>query len=475
MDSLDEIIAIILGGGRGARLFPLTEQRSKPAVPIAGRYRLIDIPISNCINSGLYRIAILTQFNSVSLHRHITNAYQSNLFHFNSGWIQIWAAEQTRDNTDWYQGTADAVRKQVAEIRATRAENILILACDHLYQMDYSQMAQFHRETKADLTVAVNPVSAANASRFGILKQNAAHRIVNFIEKPKDQTALVDFINPNDLLRPFLGSMGIYLFRMEALLDLIADRDLQDFGAHVVPCAIENGNVFGFNFDGYWEDVGTIRSFYEANLMLTHPDPPIDFHDARLPIYTDPSHLACSFVESSSLENVLLAEGCRIKDAYICHSVIGARSQIGSGAEVVDSILMGADDYDNSSDSGMQIEIPLGIGSNSKISGAIIDKNARIGENVVILPFPRGTDFNGDNWMVRDGIVVVPKSSSVKMGSYIGPQNKSHLQAMPKIATDRWRVVSPCYGKPDQVLRRFTSLPVREKRWKSLPRWARSL
>ena len=427
MYPIQEMLAIILGGGNGSRLFPLTEQRSKPAVPIAGKYRLIDIPISNCINSGIYRIAILTQFNSVSLHHHITNAYQSNSFHFNSGWVQIWAAEQTMDNTEWYQGNADAVRKHMVEIRETRAKNVLILAGDHLYRMDYSEMAQFHSDTKADVTVAVHPVSAGDASRFGILKTDTAHRIVNFIEKPKDQAALLDFASLNDPLHPFLGSMGIYLFRTEVLLDLLQDREFQDFGSHVVPRAIEYFNVYGFQFDGYWEDIGTIRSFYEANLLLTYPDPPFNFYDARNPIYTDPSHLACTMVEHSSLENVLLAEGSRIQEAYIRHSIVGARSQIRSGAEIVDSILMGAEYYDNPADSGTRSEIPLGIGRNSKITGAIIDKNARVGENVVILPFPRGTEINGESWMVRDGIVVVPKNSSVKPGSYIGPAHASFL------------------------------------------------
>jgi len=427
MYSLQEMLAIILCGGNGSRLFPLTEHRSKPAVPIAGKYRLIDIPISNCINSGIYRIALLTQFNSVSLHHHITNAYQSNSFHFNSGWVQIWAAEQTMDNTEWYQGTADAVRKHVAEIQEARAKNVLILAGDHLYQMDYSKMAQFHAEMKADVTVAVHPVSAADASRFGILKPNTTHRIVDFVEKPEDQATLVDFTSSNDPFHPFLGSMGIYLFRTEVLLDLLKDNDIQDFGSHVVPRAIENYNVYGFNFDGYWEDIGTIRSFYEANLKLTYPDPPLNFCDPKHPIYTEPCQLACTIVKHSSLENVLLAEGSFIQEAYIRHSILGARSQIRSGAEIIDSILMGAEYYDSGVDTGTQPEIPLGIGRNSKITGAIIDRNARVGENVVILPFPCGTEINAGNWMVRDGIVVVPKNSSVKPGSYIGPINGSFL------------------------------------------------
>jgi glucose-1-phosphate adenylyltransferase len=289
MPSLNEVLAVILGGGRGARLFPLTEQRSKPAVPIAGKYRLIDIPISNCINSGIYRVAILTQFNSVSLHRHVSRTYQFDPFH--SGWVQIWAAEQTMENTDWYQGTADAVRKQGLEIFSTRAKYVLILAGDHLYRMDYSQMAQFHWDTNADITVAVQPVAATDAGRFGILKRNANRRILSFAEKPKDPVVLADLVSRNDPIRPFLGSMGIYLFRTEVLFELLKDFDFQDFGNDVIPHAIGTHTVYGFDFEGFWEDIGTIRSFYETNLLLTLPNPPFNLYDAQNPIYTNPRYL----------------------------------------------------------------------------------------------------------------------------------------------------------------------------------------
>ncbi|NPV74792.1 MAG: glucose-1-phosphate adenylyltransferase [Anaerolineae bacterium] len=420
MPSLNDILAVILGGGRGTRLFPLTQQRSKPAVPIAGKYRLIDIPLSNCINSGIYRVAVLTQFNSVSLHRHISRTYQFDAFHL--GWVQIWAAEQTMENTDWYQGTADAVRKQMFEIRSTGAKYVLVLAGDHLYRMDYSQMAAFHWENNADITVAVQPVAASDAARFGILKRNSNHRIISFAEKPRDPDVLASLVSRDDPERPYLGSMGIYMFRTEVLFDLLNDRNFQDFGAHVIPQAIQSHTVYGFDFDDYWEDIGTIRSFYDTNLMLTLLNSPFNFYDAENPIYTSARYLPGSIVERSVLENVLLAEGCRIMDSHIRHSVVGVRSQIRSGVELVDSILMGSDYYDRTSKTWEASEIPMGIGSNSFIQGAIIDKNASVGKNVVIRPFPRGVDLDGGNWFVRDGIVVIPKNAVLEDGLQIGPE-----------------------------------------------------
>lgn len=420
MPSLNDILAVILGGGRGTRLFPLTQQRSKPAVPIAGKYRLIDIPLSNCINSGIYRVAVLTQFNSVSLHRHISRTYQFDAFHL--GWVQIWAAEQTMENTDWYQGTADAVRKQMFEIRSTGAKYVLVLAGDHLYRMDYSQMAAFHWENNADITVAVQPVAARDAARFGILERNPNNRIISFAEKPRDPDVLASLVSRDDPERPYLGSMGIYMFRAEVLFDLLNDRNFQDFGAHVIPQAIQSHTVYGFDFDDYWEDIGTIRSFYDTNLMLTLPNSPFNFYDAENPIYTSARYLPGSIVERSVLENVLLAEGCWIMDSHIRHSVVGVRSQIRSGVELVDSILMGSDYYDRSGKIWETSEIPMGIGAKSFIQGAIIDKNASVGKNVIIRPFPRGVDLDGGSWFVRDGIVVIPKNAVLEDSLQIGPE-----------------------------------------------------
>ncbi len=422
MSALDQVLAVILGGGRGSRLYPLTKQRSKPAVPIAGKYRLIDIPISNCINSGIFRVAVLTQFNSVSLHRHITQTYNFDTFHI--GWVQIWAAEQTMQHNEWYQGTADAVRKQLFEIRATRAPYVLILAGDHLYRMDYSGMVEAHVANNADVTVAVQPVAREDAGRFGILKRDSTGRIVRFAEKPKKAEEQEAMVSRNDPARPFLGSMGIYLFKTEKLIELLADPAVEDFGGHVIPNALQSHAVFGYDFDGYWEDIGTIRSFYETNLALAMPNPPFRFFDEDHPIYTHPRYLPGSIVENSIMENVLMAEGCCIKDAEIRHSVIGLRSQICSGVKIIDSIIMGADYYlqpyglENCADK----DIMMGIGCGCQIEGAIIDKNASIGRGVVIRPFPRGTDLDGANWVVRDGIVVIPKSAVVPSGTYIGPE-----------------------------------------------------
>ncbi len=429
MSALDNTLAVILGGGRGSRLYPLTLMRSKPAVPMAGKYRLIDIPISNCINSGIYRIAVLTQFNSVSLHRHIANTYVFDAFH--TGWVQIWAAEQTMANADWYQGTADAVRKQLSQIRSTRAEYILILAGDHLYRMDYAAMLQFHLDTGADITVAVQPVRKTEADRFGILKRGPDLRITRFAEKPREPALLADLVSRADPDRPYLGSMGIYLFKTQALFDLLETAAFSDFGGHVIPAAIGSANVFGYDFDGYWEDIGTIRSFYETNLALTTPDPPFNFFDRDNPIYTHPRFLPGSTIENSILENVLIAEGCCIKNAEIRHSIVGLRSQIFAGVRLVDTIVMGSDYYEHPGFEGID-HVTLGIGSNSSIQGAIIDKNARIGHHTVIQPFPAGTDLEGsdfgEEWVVRDGIVVIPKDTVLKPGSQIGPDSLKRQQ-----------------------------------------------
>ena len=415
MPSYNEVLAVILGGGRGARLYPLTQMRSKPAVPIAGKYRLIDIPISNCINSEIYKIAILTQFNSVSLHRHITRTYNFDSFH--QGWVQIWAAEQTIESADWYQGTADAVRKQMMEIQASGAKYVLILAGDHLYRMDYKAMAEYHWANKADVTVAVQPVPREEASRLGILKREADGKISNFVEKPKDPETQNKFVSRDDPKRPFLGSMGIYMFNTKVLLDFISNYPgFDDFGGDIIPQAIKSHKVFGFDFDGYWQDIGTIRSFYETNLMLTRADSPFDFYDAKLPIYTDTRFLPASIVEDSQLKDVLIAEGSRVLKSEISHSIIGIRSQIAAGCVIKDSIVMGADYYDRERGG-----LPIGIGSNCHIEGAILDKNVHIGNNVTIRPFPRNTDIDHEKWYVRDGIVIIPKDVEIASDTMIAP------------------------------------------------------
>ena len=417
MPSMNDVLGIIMGGGRGTRLHPLTAMRSKPAVPIAGKYRLIDIPISNCINSGIYRVAILTQFNSVSLHRHISQSYNFDAFH--TGWVEILAAEQTPESASWYQGTADAVRKQLFEIQATGAEYVLILAGDHLYRMDYREMAEFHWEKKADITVAVQPVARGEASRFGILKRESDGHISDFVEKPKDPEVQKKFISRHhDEERPFLGSMGIYLFNTKVLFDLLTYHPRHDdFGGDIIPEAIQSHEVYGFDFDGYWEDIGTIRSFYETNLKLTNQTPPFNFYDPKAPIYTHARFLPGSIVEDSKLQDVLIAEGCRIRNAEITHSIVGIRSQIAEGAVIKDSILMGADYYE-----ARHGTLPIGIGANCHIESAILDKNVQIGEGVVIKPFPRDRDIDGDRFFVRDGIVVIAKDTEIPAGTRIAPE-----------------------------------------------------
>ena len=421
MPAMNDILAVILGGGRGTRLFPLTKLRSKPAVPLAGKYRLIDIPISNCINSGIYRIDVLTQFNSHSLHRHINQTYNFDKFH--TGYVEILAAEQTPAVAEgWYQGTADALRKQLFQIRSARANYVLVLAGDHLYRMDYAPMAKFHWEHKADITVAVQPVLLEDAPRLGILKRDQDARISDFIEKPKDPAVQAKFISRNDEQRPFLGSMGIYLFNTQVLIDLLqSNPNYDDFGGDIIPHAIKTCAVYGFDFDGYWRDIGTIRSFYEANLEMTCQNPPFNFYDTERPVYTHSRFLPGSIVEDSKLKDVLLADGCLIQRAEITHSVIGVRSLIGAGTKIKDSVLMGADYYTNSLTSD-STKPPIGIGSNCHIEGAIIDKNARLGAEVVIRPFPVGTDITHEDWVVQDGIVVIPKGACLHSGTRIEPK-----------------------------------------------------
>lgn len=414
MPNMNNVLAIIMGGGRGARLYPLTQTRSKPAVPIAGKYRLIDIPVSNCINSGIYHIAVLTQFNSASLHRHIAGAYNLNAFR---GSVQILAAAQTSESTDWYQGTADAVRKQLIEIRSAGAEYTLILAGDHLYRMDYEELAKFHMENKADITVAVHPITRSDAPRFGILKREVNGCISSFVEKPTNPEIQKKFVARDDPERPFLGSMGIYMFNTSTLIDLLTYNPHHiDFGRDVIPEAIHSHAVYGYVFDGYWQDIGTIRSFYEANLAFTASD---WLCGSKSSIYTIGLPLPSSIVSNSKLQGVILAEGCRISGAKIEHSVIGTCSQIANGVTIKDSIVMGADYWPAEKH---QSTVPMGIGANCVIEGAILDKNARLGENVVIRPFPRDMEMDCGNWFVRDGIVIIPKDAEIAPGAVLAPE-----------------------------------------------------
>ena len=416
---MNDVLGVIMGGGRGSRLYPLTKDRAKPAVPIAGKYRLIDIPMSNCINARIHKIAVLTQFKSVSLHRHISRTYTFD--QFSRGWVQILAAEQTEKSFDWYQGTADSVRKQLLEIESAETEYTLILAGDHLYRMDYDELANYHWANGADITVAVQPVSKNDGSRFGLVKITEDGRLVSFAEKPKDSKTLEKFITREDPEKPYLGSMGIYMFNTDVLVDILNSTTDTDFGCEVIPRAIKNKTVFGYYYDGFWEDIGTIRSFYEANLKLTKQDSPFNFFDPEDPIYTRPRFLPGTIVQNAELNNVLLADGGRITGANIHDSIVGIRSQISEGSYISSSIIMGADFYNPISEIENSSNLPIGIGSGCEITGAIIDKNVRIGNGVIIKPYPKGTEIENENWVIRDGIVVIPKNSILIDDTYIGP------------------------------------------------------
>lgn len=416
---MQDVIAVILGGGRGARLYPLTVERSKPAVPLAGKYRLIDIPMSNCFHAGIEKIAILTQFNSASLHRHIYSTYNRDIF--TPGWVQILAAEQTPTSVDWYQGTADAVRKQLIEIRQAGAKYVLILAGDHLYRMNYRKFVQFHVDSESDITIAVQPVDRRSAPSLGILKLASDGQIVQFTEKPQKEAELDALQSRDDSDKPYMASMGIYVFATEVLYELL-DKPGDDFGRDLIPASMLDKRVMGYIFDGYWEDIGTIRRFYEVNLQMTSPDAPFDFYDAEHPIYTHARFLPASEVHGAHLDNVLLTDGCRIHNASISNSVVGLRSIIGAEAVIRSTVLMGADYYETDQDhkDNRLNGIPdVGIGANSLIERAIVDKNARIGANVHIRDIPNRPDTEGDNWVARDGIVIVPKNGVIRDGTVV--------------------------------------------------------
>ncbi len=418
--SMKDVLAVILGGGQGTRLFPLTTERAKPAVPLAGKYRLIDIPMSNCFHANIDKIAILTQFNSVSLHRHIWHTYRRDIF--TPGWVQILAAEQTPNSRDWYQGTADAVRKQITEIISSGAKYVLILAGDHLYRMDYKGFVEHHIANDADITVAVQPVEPEVASSLGLLKLNDDGRIGSFVEKPKDPAVLEQFTSGNDPEKPYMASMGIYVFNLSMLLELL-DRPGNDFGKDLIPNAIdEDRGVFGYVFDGYWEDIGTIQRFYKVNLDMAKTNPPFDFYDAQRPIYTHARFLPGSEIHDSQVDNVLLADGSRIYDSIVRESVIGLRSIVHQDATVIGSIIMGADDYETEQQQAhnARIGIPnIGVGPNTVIKGTIVDKNARIGRDVNIRSLPDRPDQEHKEWVSRDGIVIIPKGAIIPDGTVI--------------------------------------------------------
>jgi glucose-1-phosphate adenylyltransferase len=423
------MISLVLGGGKGTRLQPLTTNRSKPAVPLAGKYRLIDIPISNCINAGINRIYVLTQFNSVSLHRHIRQTY--NFDRFDGGFVEILAAQQTSEEENWYQGTADAVRKQLRYVEESDAEYVLILSGDQLYRMDYDDMLRTHRENKADVTIGALPVDRKDAAGFGIMRLDDDGRVLGFLEKPQTERELeivrtdpawIDARGIASKGRDCLASMGIYLFNRDTLIELLKGSDYRDFGREVFPLAIRTRRVQVHLFDGYWEDIGTIRAFYECNLALASPNPPFDFAANKAPIYTHARSLPPTRIAGATVKYSLVADGCHIDDgAVIENSVIGLRTRVGKGAVIRSSVVMGTDFFESDAErrqSREQGPPPAGVGEGSVIEGTILDKNVRIGRNVRIVP-PAGflgDSDHADGVVIRDGVVWVQKNAVLKDG-----------------------------------------------------------
>ncbi len=424
--SLENTLAIIMGGGQGSRLFPLTDRRSKPAVPLGGKYRIVDIPISNCINSGIRQMYVLTQFNSESLNRHVVNAYKFD--HFGENFVHILAAQQTPGHDEWYQGTADAVRQNLSYFLERPYKYFLILSGDQLYRMDFQKMIAEHEATGAELTIATTPVERDPARAFGLMHTDDNSCITTFAEKPGDNDELLDQLKmPKPLLKScglpedaerFQASMGIYLFN-RAAMEKALDNDMEDFGKHIIPGIIEKGNVYTHVFQGYWEDIGTIKSFFDANIELTDRVPSYNFFDEHNPIYTRSRLLPASKINNASIERALISDGCIISEARIFRSIIGVRSVIETGCDLSETVVLGSDYYGKQEVNGDTVEEhPISIGANTKIRRAIIDKNARIGSNVVIEP--RGRVDEDNEWChIRDGIVVIPKGKVIPDGTVV--------------------------------------------------------
>jgi glucose-1-phosphate adenylyltransferase len=424
----NDVLCVIMGGGQGTRLFPLTKDRAKPAVPLAGKYRLVDVPISNCINSHFRRVYILTQFNSASMHRHISASYKFD--HFSGGFVEILAAQQTLTDTSWYEGTADAVRKNLIHFLDHHFDYLLILSGDQLYRMNYRDIVTEHAESGADATVAMIPVERQQTPAFGIMQMNAERRITRFVEKPKDP-ALQDSLKlerewysrlgiegDREL---FLANMGIYVFSRKVIQQLL-DNTLADFGKHIIPNAIQTHRVNAYVFQGYWEDVGTIRSFFEANLDITAELPRFNFFDMVAPIFSRPRFLPGSKINGAQIDHAVVTDGCIINHARITNSVVGLRTTVGVGTQLNRVVALGCDYYE-SQQSIVEHEKAghprIGIGANCRIENAIIDKNARVGDNVVISPAGKPESVDHALYYIRDGIVIVPKGGIIPHGTVI--------------------------------------------------------
>lgn len=422
------VLAIIMGGGQGTRLFPLTRERAKPAVPLAGKYRLVDIPIANCINSGVRRIYLLTQFLSASLHRHVYGSFKFD--HFSRGFVEILAAEQTATDASWYQGTADAVRKNLAHLQSVDFDYALILSGDQLYRMDYRTVLQQHVDTGAELTIATIPVPRSSASSLGIMQIDEQRRIVRFVEKPKEAAQLDQLHVPPGSYATlgiegqdecFLASMGIYVFNRD-LLTRALNNDYTDFGKHIIPRAIQDTRVYSFVFQGYWEDIGTIRSFYEANLELASELPRFNLFDMSAPIYTRPRFLPPSKINGASLDHTIVSDGCILNHCKISQSVVGQRYLVDAGSHITRTVIMGADFYESAESIEQHLtegRPRIGIGKNTRIDSAIVDKNARIGDNCVITPHGKPDTLDHPLYFIRDGIVIIPKNAIIPNSTFI--------------------------------------------------------
>ena len=422
------VLSVVMGGGQGTRLYPLTKERAKPAVPLAGKYRLVDIPISNCINSGLRRVYVLTQFNSASLHRHISQSYKFD--QFSGGFVEILAAEQTLSDTSWYQGTADAVRKNLIHFLNHGFDYLLILSGDQLYRMDFRPVIEQHASTNAEITIATIPVRRAETSGLGIMQIDADRRITHFVEKPKDP-AVQDSLRLEKSSYPelgilgeeelFLASMGIYVFNRDVLIKLL-DNELTDFGKHIIPQAIQTHRVFSAVYQGYWEDIGTIRSFFEANLDASSDMPRFNFFDMSAPVFSRPRFLPGSKINGAQIDHAVVSDGCIINHAKLTQCIVGIRSLVGVGSELRRVVMMGCDYYETlaSIEQNAALGRPrIGIGKNARIDNAIIDKNARIGDDVVISPAGKPENVDHPLYFIRDGIVVIPKNGVIPHGTVI--------------------------------------------------------
>jgi glucose-1-phosphate adenylyltransferase len=422
----NEVLAIILGGGQGKRLFPLTQQRSKPAVPIGGKYRLIDVPISNCLHADMRRIFVLTQFNSASLNRHISQSYRMDLF--SNGFVEILAAEQTPDNQSWFQGTADAVRQAARHFVRYDADYYLILAGDHLYRMDYSEMIDSHVDRRADVTIAAQPVGVADATQMGIFRFDHDGQIIAFEEKPNEaRLAAIGQSIPRGARfatqtadKPYVASMGVYVFSRDVLLDMLAGGSAKDFGREIIPSALEKYRVQSFLFRNYWADVGTIQNFYDANIMLTKADAPFKFYDPNRPVFTHPRFLPGSWLTDCTVKDAIVADGCSLSRCQIEESVVGIRTFIQEGSTIKRSVLLGADFYDADMVVPSRRDVPrLGIGRDVVLDKVIVDKNARVGDEARLVNEAGVQEADGDGYYIRSGVIVVPKDGVIKPGTVV--------------------------------------------------------